>query len=303
MRAVIYLVSGAVSAFLLYPPQVLPALLALFTPEPVGLSLQHTPLTDSDADNAAVRTALLRGTNKVSTETLLQAGLAPDALEMGADLDGDGDPDDIHLRLEVAMLSADPDAPWAFVPKAFGMSQWQLPQTAPGMTPAASPDLRFEQGDTVLITFENSLHLPLSLQFDGVDAVAQQAAVPGASLAAGTSISVLPGQALAYRLSPLSPGEARYQAQDPAAAARGLQGRILVEENQPDNALQTVDTAWLLATPAVTGALIDTSVSASMDADAVLQYSGFGLALGLALAGMGGLLPLRRRRAVQEHAP
>lgn len=302
MRAVIYLGSGILAAFLLYPPQVLPALLALFTLESPDPGQQIAPLPFPDPDNTAVRNALLRGTNRVSTETLLRAGLAPDALEMGADLDGDGDPDEIHLRLEIAMSSTAPDAPWAFVPKAFGLSQWQLPQSLPGARLAASPDLYFEQGDSILITLENSLPVPLTLLFEGVAAVVQSAALPDAGLAAGNSPPVLPGQTLAYRLNPLTPGEAGFKAQEPAAAARGLQGRLFVGENQPDNTLQTVDTAWLLSAPAAPGALLDTAVAASMDAGAVLQYSGFGLALGLALAGLGGLLPLRRRRAAQENA-
>lgn len=91
------------------------------------------------ADNPHAVAAFVRGTNNVSRETLLAAGLTPDAVEKGADLDGDGDPDEIHIRLEVVELNgASPDsnlpvtsfeiAPgvtpglWVFAPKSFGMA-------------------------------------------------------------------------------------------------------------------------------------------------------------------------------------
>ena len=122
MRAVIYLVSGVVTGILLFPQPLLSALGALFQPLPAVQDPGNTVVLVPDADNSYAHTAFLRGTNQVATQTLLRAGLAPDALEKGADLDGDGDPDDIHLRLEVATLSAAPGEHWAFVPKAFGLA-------------------------------------------------------------------------------------------------------------------------------------------------------------------------------------
>ena len=56
------------------------------------------------ADNPHAVAAFVRGTNNVSQDTLLKSGLTPDAVVKGADLDGDGDPDEIHIRLEVAEL-------------------------------------------------------------------------------------------------------------------------------------------------------------------------------------------------------
>ena len=91
------------------------------------------------ADNPSAVAAFVRGTNNVSQQVLLDSGLTPDAVEKGRDLDGDGDPDEIHIRLEVAELNgSSPDlnepttqysiAPgikpgfWVFVPKTFGMA-------------------------------------------------------------------------------------------------------------------------------------------------------------------------------------
>ena len=86
------------------------------------------------ADNPHLVAAAVRGTNNVSSMTLMNSGLTADAVEKGADLDGDGDPDEIHIRLEVAELngaSAESNAPvaqyalapgvepglWVFAPK------------------------------------------------------------------------------------------------------------------------------------------------------------------------------------------
>lgn len=299
MRAVIYLVSGVVTGILLFPQPLLSALGALFQPLPAVQDPGNTVGLVPDADNSYAHTAFLRGTNQVATQTLLRAGLAPDALEKGADLDGDGDPDDIHLRLEVATLSAAPGEHWAFVPKAFGLAQWQVPPGLPAQTPPASPDLRMEQGDSVLITLENSFHLPLALQFEGVEAESFTPVGPPADLA----LVALPGEARTYRLTPLSVGEGRYGAQDSTAVARGLQGRVIVEENRPDNTLVTVDTAWQLRAPPFATILADTSVEAAMDTGDLLQFSGFGLALGLAMAGLGGLLlPGERKRPAPGRA-
>ena len=57
------------------------------------------------ADNPYTIAAFVRGTNNVSQDTLLKSGLTADAIEKGRDLDGDGDPDEIHIRLEVAELN------------------------------------------------------------------------------------------------------------------------------------------------------------------------------------------------------
>ena len=55
------------------------------------------------ADNPYGVAAFVLGTNNVSKETLQRSGLSPDAIEKGRDLDGDGDPDEIHIRLEIAL--------------------------------------------------------------------------------------------------------------------------------------------------------------------------------------------------------
>ncbi|MBV1870286.1 MAG: multicopper oxidase domain-containing protein, partial [Gammaproteobacteria bacterium] len=138
-------------------------------------------------DNPYEVAAFVRGTNKVSHGTLMQSGLAPDAVVKGKDLDGDGDPDEIHIRLEVMELngrSPDDNEPittfdiapglqpgfWVFAPKTFGMSTENLEtMKAKPVLRVPSPVIRVEQGDTVKITLENTHYLPHTIHLHGVD--------------------------------------------------------------------------------------------------------------------------------------
>ncbi len=53
-------------------------------------------------DNPWAIAAFVKGTNNVSMDTLMKSGLATDAVVMGEDKDGDGDPDVVTIKLEVA---------------------------------------------------------------------------------------------------------------------------------------------------------------------------------------------------------
>ncbi len=89
-----------------------------------GVAIRRSP--NCVADDPFAVAAFVRGTNNVSQQTLLKSGLTPDAVVKGRDLDGDGDPDEIHIRLEVVELNG-------------GSPEAQLPVTqyaiAPGITP------------------------------------------------------------------------------------------------------------------------------------------------------------------------
>ena len=284
MRAVIYLVSGVACSVLLWPPR-LACTLNPVCPAPVTPA---AALALPTASPELLHSALLRGTNRVATDTLLQTGLAPDALITGADLDEDGDADEFHLRLEVALVGDAAAGPLVFVPRPWAHWQWQPPADATFLT---SPTLQLEQGDRLLITLENPLAMPLDLQVDGMQATPVDAA--GALIA---HEPVPPGGAQTYRLELPAPGEARYQAADAALAQRGLQGVLRIAANEPARQVPLLTPEWLL-TSAPTP-VVDTRVEDPMSADEVLQLSAFGLALGLALAGLAGLpWPGRRRRS------
>jgi|GEM_PF-318595 len=214
------------------------------------------------ADNPHAVAAFVRGTNNVSMDTLMAAGLTRDAVEKGADLDGDGDPDIIHLRLEVVELngsSPDSELPivtfdiapginpglWVFAPKSFGMATENFESNvAKNILRAPSPTIRIEQGDQVQITLENTHYLPHTIHFHGVDHPFLDASGEGNDGVPVTSEhAVEPGMARTYELQPRQTGTMFYHChvQVQAHVMMGLQGMFVIEENRPDNWLQTLN--------------------------------------------------------------
>lgn len=298
MRAVVTLVLGAVLSALLFPPQWYPPKLRFSVaeyfgtpgaaeatrPTPMTMPLSTEPMCPEDllgwrdaqiiegvsiaaapscvADNPYAIAAFVRGTNNVSTDTLMRAGLTPDALEKGADLDGDGDADEIYIRLEIAELnggspdSQDPTAQyaiapgitpgmWVFVPKSFGMATENFDSNiAKELLRSPSPAIRVEQGDRVFITLENTHYLPHTIHFHGVDHPFIRADGQGNDGVPMTSeLPVEPGEARTYELTPRSAGTAFYHChvQPQAHILMGLQGMFIVEENRPNNNLQSMN--------------------------------------------------------------
>ena len=214
------------------------------------------------ADNPYQVAAFVRGTNNVSQDTLLQSGLTADAVEKGRDLDGDGDPDEIHIRLEVAELNgassitADPVtsydiAPgiqpglWVFAPKLVGMAVENFEsRKARSALRLPSPALRVEQGDHVYITLENSHYMPHTLHLHGADhgfATVDGEGNDGVPIT--SEIPVLPGTSRTYELTPRESGTMYYHChvQPHVHVMMGLQGLFVIEENRPNNWLQTMN--------------------------------------------------------------
>lgn len=214
------------------------------------------------ADNPYAIAAFVKGTNNVSHSTLMLSGLTADAVEKGADLDGDGDPDVIHIRLEVVELngssaeSADPVtryalAPgitpglWVFAPKLAGMAteNFESNQARPALR-LPSPALRIEQGDQVSITLENTHYMPHTLHLHGADHGFVQADGEGNDGVPITSeMPVMPGSSRTYTLEPRHAGTMYYHChvQPHVHVMMGLQGLFVIEENRPNNWLQTMN--------------------------------------------------------------
>jgi len=215
-----------------------------------------------EADNPFTIAAFVRGTNNISQASLLKSGLTADAVVKGRDLDNDGDPDEIHIRLEVAELNGGSAlskgsvtryeiAPgiqpglWVFTPKFVGMAveNFESKQARRSLR-LPSPAIRIEQGDKVRITLENSHYMPHTLHLHGadhgfVDATGEgNDGVPFAS-----EMPVMPGQARTYELQPRHPGTMFYHChvQPHVHVMMGLQGLFIIEENRPDNWLQTMN--------------------------------------------------------------
>lgn len=229
------------------------------------------------ADNPYLIAAVTKGTDKVSQATLLKSGLTPDAVTLGRDLDGDGDPDEIEIRLEVAELNGNsPDLPvpittfdiapgiqpglWVFAPKSVGMSTENFEtRKANSLLRAPAPSIRVEQGDQVTVVLENSHYLPHTIHFHGVDhPFAVDHAMPHDETAAhgdhplelGTDgvaetseMPAMPGRPLTYRFAPRVAGTMFYHCHVQANVhiLMGMQGMFVIEENRPNNWLQTLN--------------------------------------------------------------
>lgn len=210
-----------------------------------------------EPDNPYDVAAAVKGTNNVSMATLMQTHLAQDALTLSDDLDGDGDPDIIRIKLEVVELNgATPDgnfpintfdiAPgirpglWVYAPKSRGMALKNFNSTqANPLLRAPSPVIRVEQGDRVYVTLENTHYLPHTIHLHGVDHPWMTA--DGKDNDGVEEHAVFPGQIHTYEIRPRHAGTMLYHCHVQTAQhyLMGLNGLFVVEENRPNNWVQT----------------------------------------------------------------
>ncbi|MBM4208118.1 MAG: copper oxidase [Gammaproteobacteria bacterium] len=210
-----------------------------------------------DPDNPYDIAASVKGVNNISMATLMQGNLAQDALIMGEDVDKDGDPDVIRIKLEVIEFNgASPDdeylintyniAPgiqpglWAFAPKSSGMALKNFSsREARSFLRAPSPTIRVEQGDKVYITLENTHYLPHTIHLHGVDH--PWANTKGEDNDGMEEHAVFPGKSHTYEIQPRHTGTMFYHCHVQTAQhmMMGLSGLFIIEENQPNNWVQT----------------------------------------------------------------
>lgn len=213
-----------------------------------------------DPDNPAQIAAEVKGTNNLSMETLMNTYYSADAIIKKNDMDGDGDPDLIIIKLEVAELNGhSPDfaglvptfdiAPgiqpgmWVFAPKSRGMATNSfVGNDANPLLRAPSPAIRVEQGDTVWLQLENSHYFPHTIHLHGVDhPFIDNKGEGNDGVPQSSDKLVLPGQSKTYEIRPRIPGTFVYHChvQVHAHVAMGLIGMLIVEENRPNNWVQT----------------------------------------------------------------
>ncbi len=225
------------------------------------------------ADNPYLVAAAVKGTNNVSLGTLHASGFTSDAIIKGDDLDGDGDPDEIHIRLEVVELNGGSNivtspstqysiAPgifpslWVFAPKLSGMAVENFEsQKARRELRLPAPAIRVEQGDRVIITLENTHYMPHTLHLHGADHQFLDSSGEGNDGVPITSEKpVLPGFSRSYELTPRQSGTMFYHChvQTHVHAMMGLQGLFIIEANRPNNWVQTLNLgAGLVRAPSV----------------------------------------------------
>src|SRR5258705_1722731 len=155
-------------------------------------------------------------------------GADPDAVELGHDLDHDGDADEIHIHLEVIEIQEEVYPGqyvtfWVFAPLG-------SPMGSPARLP--SPTIRVEEGDVVYVTLHNTHYLPHTIHFHGM---AQDNAMDG--VPDMTQRAVAPGRQFTYRFVAKTPGTYWYHChvQDHIHPLMGLAGMIIVEPNRPNN--------------------------------------------------------------------
>lgn len=225
-----------------------------------GVVVDASPLCSPD--NPADIAAFVKGTNNVSHDTIMETQLSMDAVTKGEDRDGDGDPDVIHVRLEVAELNGfSPDFPdlipsysiapgiqpgfWVFTPKVRGMStlNFESLQANPYLR-APAPVIRVEQGDTIKVTLENTHYLPHTIHFHGVDHPFINASGEGNDgVPQASELPVVPGKSRTYEMTPRHAGTMLYHChvQPHTHIGMGLVGIMVVEENRPNNWVQTLN--------------------------------------------------------------
>ena len=223
-----------------------------------GVTIDESRLCNPD--NPADIAAFVKGTNNISMSTLMETQLAADAITMSNDMDGDGDPDHIIIKLEIAELNGhSPDmrdptttfdiAPgiqptfWVYAPKTRDMSTLSLYEPiANPLLRAPSPVIRVEQGDIIWIVLENSHYLPHSIHLHGIDHPYMDHGGEGNDGVGQTGqMDVLPGTSKTYVIKPRQPGTMYYHChvQPHTHIPMGLQGIFVVEENRPNNWVQT----------------------------------------------------------------
>lgn len=217
-------------------------------------------------DNPHLIAAVVKGTNNISMNTLMKTGLSPDTIIKTDDIDGDGDPDRITIKLEVIELNGrTPDfegvlpqfeiAPgitpgaWVFAPKTSGMSTENFESLrANYLLRLPSPVIRVEVGDIVQIVLENTHYFPHTIHLHGVDHPFSHHQYNGGKygndgVPQTSEIGLLPGQRHTYEFQPRQPGTMFYHChvQTHTHLAMGLAGMIVIEENRPNNWLQTLN--------------------------------------------------------------
>jgi hypothetical protein len=225
-----------------------------------GITVEASPLCSPD--NPADIAVFVKGANNVSHDTLMETQLAMDAVTKCCDRDGDGDPDVIHVRLEVAELNGfSPDFPtpipaysiapgvqpglWVFTPKIVDMSTLNFESTqANYYLRAPSPTIRVEQGDTIKVTLENTHYFPHTIHFHGVDHPFVDSNGEGNDGVPQTSeVPVMPGKQRTYEMTPRYAGTMVYHChvQPHVHITMGLVGMFVIEENRPNNWVQTLN--------------------------------------------------------------
>jgi FtsP/CotA-like multicopper oxidase with cupredoxin domain/Cu/Ag efflux protein CusF len=187
---------------------------------PVVLAIAYLPMA---------RPAVARGAAKAGAwkEPAIPCASAR-AVTLGRDLDGDGDPDEIDIHLEVDEIQEEVypgqfETFWVFAPEGSGMC-------SPARLP--SPTIRVEEGAHVRIHLHNTHYLPHTIHLHGTIHPNSMDGVPDI-----TQAPVMPGQTFVYEFVARHPGTFWYHChvQPDVHVLMGLAGMFIIEPNRPHN--------------------------------------------------------------------
>lgn len=178
-----------------------------------------------------------------------------DAVSLGADLDGDNDPDEITICLQILEVTQE-IAPGIVLPF------WVFAPDLGGMQPLArlpGPTLRVEQGDHVRIVLKNTHYFPHTLHLHGVLKPNAMDGVPDI-----TQPAIQPGETFVYDFVAQNPGTHWYHChvQTPLHLMMGLYGVFIIEPDRPQN----------FVTPIVMGSRMPELSAASQEAGYTEEY-------------------------------
>ena len=152
-------------------------------------------------------------------------GAVKDAVVLGRDLDGDGDPDEVTINLEIIEVREE-------IYPGKVVTFWVFAPVGQGMTPVArvpSPTIRVERGDRVRITLHNTHYLPHTIHVHGT---VRQNPMDTRPLR-----RVEPGQAFTFEFIAADSGTYFYHCHVVPAVhpPMGLVGMFIIEPNRSEN--------------------------------------------------------------------
>lgn len=160
-------------------------------------------------------------------------GASKEAIVLGRDLDGDCDPDEVTINLEIIELQEEV-YPGKFV------SFWVFAPEGEGMVSSArapSPTIRVEEGDRVKIHLRNPHYFPHTIHPHGTIHPNSMDGVPDF-----TQHAVRPGDSFTYEFTAKNPGTHWYHChvQPQVHVLMGLAGMFIIEPNRPANLFRHV---------------------------------------------------------------
>ncbi len=181
------------------------------------------------------------GANNAADSLMVETSLSERAVGKDQDMDGDGDYDVVDMELEITPVGERPeeveagsfygwgsgDRRWLFAPKTRGVGVDDAAVRPP------SPTLRFEEGGLAFIWVENHHRVSHEMDWGGVTVGTSRT-----PLSADDALH--PGDSGMYTLRPSTPGVYIYRSTRNAADGHmGLGGLLIVEEDRPENQLQS----------------------------------------------------------------